>query len=53
MNYKYKKILIRPERQFLPSFGPRGCFRGGSGGLGVGGGTVTRPEGRGRWKWEV
>ena len=31
-------------------FGPRGCFHGGGGGLGVGGGLYSDASGRG---WEV
>ena len=34
----------------ISSFGPHGCFRGGGGGLGVGGGLYSDASGRG---WEV
>ena len=34
----------------ISSFGPRGCFRRGGGGLGVGGGLYSDASGRG---WEV
>ena len=46
----YIKKLTETVVVCVSSFRPRGCFRGGGGGLGVGGGLYGDASGR---EWEV